>query len=161
MRTAVDRLAQGLLIGLGVLLLAALTLSLASALGRYIAGFSIHWSTEAQAFALVWITLLGAAVAVWRGEHLRMDLLVRRLPPAAARWAARLDALVIAGVCGFFAWHSVRYTFAIQRLGQRSDDGGIPMWWAHAAIALGLVLCCVLALLRPWRAPVARGEPLP
>lgn len=151
MRAAIERLAGVLLTGLGGLLLAALVLSLISAVGRYAAGYSIHGAGEIQAFALVWITLLGAAIAVWKGEHLRMDLFVRQLPPRLARWVAHLDALVIAAVCGFFAWHSLRYTLAILRLGQRSDDGGIPMWWAHAALAAGLVLCSVLALLRPVR----------
>jgi TRAP-type C4-dicarboxylate transport system permease small subunit len=152
MRAAIERLAGVLLTGLGGLLLAALVLSLISAVGRYAAGYSIHGAGEVQAFALVWITLLGAAIAVWKGEHLRMDLLVRQLPPRLARWIAHLDALVIAAVCGFFAWHSLRYTLAILHLGQRSEDAGIPMWWAHAALAAGLVLCSVLALLRPVRA---------
>ncbi|MFH1068991.1 MAG: TRAP transporter small permease [Candidatus Glassbacteria bacterium] len=64
---------------------------------RFVLGSPSSWTEELAIFLLIWIGLLGSAVALRRGSHLGIDILVNRLPE---RWG-RLTA-VFAYCCIIF-----------------------------------------------------------
>jgi TRAP-type C4-dicarboxylate transport system permease small subunit len=47
---------------------------------RYVLQKSPIWVEEFSVTAIMWIGLLGAAAAVWTGDHMRLELLTKRLP---------------------------------------------------------------------------------
>ncbi len=96
-RTAVDRAADALLIGLSA---ALVSIMLAAVYFRYALNRSLSWSDEVVRYLFVWFTLLGAAVAVREREHIRVDYFVEKLPPSLRRAA---EAFSLAGVCLFQA----------------------------------------------------------
>ena len=52
------------------------------------------WAEEINRYCFVWATFLGAAIAVAKGTHIRVTVLIDRLGPAWRARADRLDGLV-------------------------------------------------------------------
>ncbi len=53
---------------------------------RYVFHAPLIWSDELASIVFLWLAMLGAAIALQRGSHMRLSYLVDRLPPAAGRW---------------------------------------------------------------------------
>ena len=50
--------------------------------GRYVLGQSFSFTEEFARFALIWLSILGAAYLNGKREHLSMDFLLRKLEPS-------------------------------------------------------------------------------
>ncbi len=121
-----------------VLMAVMCALTFAQALGRYALHFSLTWSEEASRYMMVWISMLGGAIAARRRMHVGFDGLVDRLPPAVRR-GARVVALVIAiGIFACMAWYGTR--LARFNMLQRSAALEWPMGVPYAAIPVGAAL---------------------
>ena len=107
---------------------------------RYVLGTSFSWTEEVPRYLLIWISFLGAAVAVQRGEHIAFDLLYNRLPPRlrlALFWL--LNLLVLA-----FGWIMLRYGIVfVQEFGSDLMET-IPYtnYWYYPAMPIsgGLIM---------------------
>ncbi len=68
---------------------------------RYVLNLPLFWTEEFARYCLVWASLLGAAVAMKRGQHLAVTICMDRMPPGAHRVlsvVARLSVIVILAV---------------------------------------------------------------
>src|SRR5213075_3448798 len=77
---SIDALALALERLLGAALIVAVLYNFVNVVGRYVFGTTFLSADEVQIYIMVYIAFLGAAVATWRRAHLRMDVLVHRLP---------------------------------------------------------------------------------
>ena len=78
-----------------ILLLVAMTgLILFQILGRYVFNYSISWSEEAAIFAQVWLVMLGSGIAMRNRNHVGVDVLIIRCPPAVQRVARAASFLL-------------------------------------------------------------------
>lgn len=134
------RLVQGL-VGtarwLGITLFAALTLCLFwSVVIRYFAifGGSLPWVEEFARFTFIWMSFLGAIVALDRGQHIAIDLLAKALPRALqAALAHAVDAVIVV----FLVVYTVKGAELVQLTrDQLSPQLSIPMSAIHLAIPL-------------------------
>jgi TRAP-type C4-dicarboxylate transport system permease small subunit len=62
-----------------------LFLVVAQVLIRYVLPFSVPWTEEAARYTLMFITFLGAAVALRKGDHICVSTLLERMSPRAQR----------------------------------------------------------------------------
>jgi TRAP-type C4-dicarboxylate transport system permease small subunit len=79
--TSLDRAVAGLeaaVIAVLVTLLTAITFAQVAA--RYVFGDPLIWSEEAARYLFVWVSMIGAALAIREGGHFGLDLLIRRVP---------------------------------------------------------------------------------
>jgi len=85
-----------------VSLFMALTVAIAFAgvIARYVVGQSLGWSYEALQALLVAMTFASAYLALRRGAHLKIDVVVHRLPLRAQTTLFVINHLVIAAVGG-------------------------------------------------------------
>jgi TRAP-type C4-dicarboxylate transport system permease small subunit len=115
---------------------------------RYVMRATFQWYDEVARLCFVWMIFLGAAVAVRRGAHFRLHLLIDRLGPTARR---RIDLLVIVVVIAFAAV-LVAGGIAIAPLARRqvTDALEISMLWFYAALPVGGALMIVFALPQLW-----------
>ena len=81
---AVETVAAGLV-------LVEIVILFAGVIARYVFHRPLVWSDELASILFLWLSMLGAVVALRRGEHMRMTALVSHVAPEHAR-VARGDA---------------------------------------------------------------------
>ena len=133
---------------LGAALIVAVVINFVNVLGRYVFGTTFISADEVQIYIMVYIAFLGAAVATWRRVHLRMDVLVHRLPKAIRRGLAAAELVLILVLAAIVLYGSTKYVTQRASIAARSQNAGIPMWLPHSAIVMGFGLIAVLAVLQ-------------
>ena len=116
---------------------------------RYILQATFQWYDEVARLCFIWIVFLGATVAVKRGMHFRMRLVVDRLGPGAARVADHLvtlatvafGAVLLAGGYGIYPVAQRQVTDALE----------ISMLWFYSALPVGGALIIGYALQQAWQ----------
>lgn len=96
-KTALVRLLEWIVI----VVMAALVLDvLWGVCSRFVLRAPSRWTEEVATILLIWVSLLGAAVAFGRHEHLGIDYLVRKLDPSASRLMAILAQILVGVFAG-------------------------------------------------------------
>jgi len=145
---SIDALALGLEKLLGLALIIAVLINFVNVVGRYIFGSTFISADEVQIYIMVYIAFLGAAVATWRRMHLRMDVLVHRLPRGVQAALAAAELVLTVVLAALVLYVSSGYVAQMAGLDARSQNAGIPMWIPHSAIVVGFGLIAVLAVLQ-------------
>ncbi|SDV47115.1 TRAP transporter large permease [Chitinasiproducens palmae] len=129
-----------------LLVLIETLLLLAGVVARYVLHQPLTWSDELASVLFLWLSVLGAVVALRRGEHMRMTALVARCP-ASVR--AYLDAVAVAAVAIFVALilHPA-YTLAVDDQIMSMPALEISSSWRSAALPVGAVLLLLTAAMR-------------
>ena len=132
-------LAAVLLAGIGALLLAQIV-------GRFF-GVLVPSANEISGFFLATSTFLGLAYSFRAGSHIRVTLLVSRLPQGLRRAADAAVVAVAVVLSGYFTWYTYRLTAESWRYGDLSDGLiGVPLWIPQGCMCLGLVMLTIAAL---------------
>jgi len=120
---------------------------------RYLLGAALTWSEEFARFGLVWITFLGAGIALRRKAHVGVQAIVGLFSPGARKI---VQVFTIFAVVGFLVIATFKgMELALFNMKQYSPAMGLPMGLVYLAIPSGcLVLIIQLAeqlldLLRP------------
>ncbi|MCS6996178.1 MAG: TRAP transporter small permease [Casimicrobiaceae bacterium] len=98
----------------GALCVAALALMVVLVFGnvflRYAFNSGITTSEEVSRWLFVWMSFLGAVIALHEGAHLGTDLLIRRFPPRLTRVVQAVVLLAMLGIVLLLAWGSWQQT---------------------------------------------------
>ncbi|MGX9965522.1 TRAP transporter small permease [Roseomonas sp. F4] len=142
-------LAQAEAVALGLLVLAMTGATLAQVIARYVFNAPLIWSEEAARYLFVWVSMIGAALAMRHGGHYTLTALVERVPPALARLARGLAMVVGAGFLLVLLVTGVNETMQAHM----QDAATLPfrMSLPYAAIPVGaalMLLHLVLLALR-------------
>jgi len=127
--------------------------------GRYVLGRAPAWTEELARYLLVWMTMLGSAAGIARGEHITVTVLTDRLGDRARRWVVALRDAVIVATAGVLAWSGLAYA----RLNGAQESAAIemPMTVPYLAVPAGgalIVLIVVVARLRGRPVALSEGE---
>ena len=144
---AVRRFLDGLYRTSGVV--AAVFLALIAALvlvqivGRAL-GYLVPSTDDLAGFFLVATSFLALAHTLKANGHIRVELLLQRLPPGARR-PAEIAALVIgASITVYFAWFAIDLAWLSWRFGDMSQGVfAIPLWIPQGGMALGLIILAI------------------
>ena len=90
----------------GMLMLALTGTVLWAVAARYFLNAPPSWSEEVPRVLFLWITYVAVAVAVRRGQSLRITVLLERLPPAGRVVAEMLMHLAVFVMLAFLVWHN-------------------------------------------------------
>ncbi|WP_075291167.1 TRAP transporter small permease [Pararhizobium arenae] len=112
---------------------------------RYAFDTGITYSEELSRMFFIWLTFLGALVAMREHGHLGMDMVLRRLPPAAAKFAALLGHALM--IWATWLLISGSWTQTIINLNVSAPATGISMAWFYGA---GLAFGVPALLLLLW-----------
>jgi TRAP transporter, DctM subunit len=129
-----------------ILVAAEILVLFAGVVMRYLFHAPLIWSDEVATIGFVWLTMLGAVIALRRGQHMRMTALVSHLPPDKR---AFLEALATGVSLAFLilimmpAWE-----YAIEEIIVITPALEISVFWRAASIPVGVTLMLVTALLR-------------
>ncbi|QGW82568.1 TRAP transporter large permease subunit [Variovorax paradoxus] len=137
-----------------LLVLAEICVLFAGVVSRYVFHAPLVWSDELASILFLWLSMLGAAVALRRGEHMRMTALLQKVQPSTR---ALLDAFAIAASVAFLAlivWPSIDYAHEESFIVTPALE--ISNAWRAAAIPAGIGIMVVMALLRLLRVCTGR-----
>lgn len=116
---------------------------------RYVLNDSVAWTEEVARYLLIVLTFIGAAMAVRRGTHIRVEALELALPLFLRRglWALQ-DALRL-GFWGFGAWISVDLA---DRMGVMPMDSlQASLAWVYWPVAAGFAMMTLREAQWVWR----------
>jgi tripartite ATP-independent transporter DctM subunit len=132
-----------------LLVLGEIVLLFSGGVSRYALHRPLDWSDELASLLFLWLAMLGAVIAFWRGNHMRMTALVDRVSPATR---AFFDVFAIAAALGFlllilkpafgYAYHEAEVTTPALELSSL---------WRAAAMPAGAALMTLSALLQLMR----------
>ena len=89
----IDRVITGVAGGLLGLLTVLVTVQV---VGRYALQTGLFWADELTGVAMMWAAMLGAAGCVWTDSHIRLTMVVERLPPSVRTWILTLmDGVIL------------------------------------------------------------------
>lgn len=125
-----------LLLGVTAVLVAAIvTISFSQVILRYFLGLPMIWAEEIGRYLFVWITLLGAAVAVARDSHIRLGAIVPLLAKITHTPLDIFRRLVEIASCGILLWAGIAVTHRnINATFYTLPD--VPRWLFYGAIPL-------------------------
>jgi len=114
-------------------------------------------ATEISGFFMAASTFLGLAYTFHSGSHIRVNLIVARLPGGAQRaielWCCGLAAIA----CAYWCWQSVEMVRVSIEVHDVSPGlMAVPFWIPQIPLALGIALLCVALVDQFVR--VARGK---
>ena len=104
--TGYVRLNQGLI---GLMMAVMFVLVFTNVVTRYGLGFSIAWAEEVASFLMIWVTFLGAGLALREGRHVAIDVLQDRLPESVRRGLRFILALAILAFLALLTWLGVHF----------------------------------------------------
>ena len=120
----------------------------------------LEWANEISEAMLYLITLLCAPWLMRRGQHIRVDIILRAVPPAVG-WAFEwiVDALAM-GCSALIAWYAARAAFASWQAGSMSIKTLItPEWWLLCVLPLAFLALTLEMFFRMRRLYLAPRAP--
>jgi TRAP-type C4-dicarboxylate transport system permease small subunit len=130
----------------GSLLLIVFLVVLSQVVMRYLFAQPNPWSEELSRFCFIWLSMLGASLAVERRSHFGFDQALKRLSSSHRRFARRAATIVVMMVSLLLVFPGlalVRLT-----LHQHSPALNLSMAWVYAAVPISGILMLIHLLCR-------------
>lgn len=152
----IHRIAHGLAIAGGCVLVAMVVLTVVSVTGRGLTGLAIGLGPVPGAFELV---ELGSAFAVFsflpwcqlKRGHVTVDLFVGMLGERALLVAELLGDILIFSAAAVIAWRLWLGMMDKMRFGETTYILGLPLWWGYAAAQVGALVFVAAAAFTAWQ----------
>lgn len=121
-----------------VLLVTLLTaVTAAQVVTRYVLGNPLIWSEEAARYLFVWVSMIGAALALREGGHFGLDMLIRRMPRLKPVLAPTVTIVVIVFLVVLLKTGIDETQLASMQFAMTFN---MRMQWAYLALPVGAVL---------------------
>jgi TRAP-type C4-dicarboxylate transport system permease small subunit len=149
----VQKLVDGYCRALGVVMVACLALMVllvfSNVVLRYAANSGIALSEELSRWLFVWMTFLGAVVALREHGHLGTDMLVGRLPVAGKKFCMAVGYLLMLFIC----WLLFKGALDQAKINMTTTSATMeaPMAWFYASGVVFAVSAALILLLDLWR----------
>ena len=105
---------------------------------RYALLLPLFWTEEFARYCLVWSSLLGAGVALKRGEHIAVTFFLDKLPKKVRSGASLFARISIFALLGVIFWGGL-YLVLLTRH-QLSPAMRVSMSWPYMAVPLGSLI---------------------
>ena len=118
----------------------------AGVVSRYVFNAPLTWSDELASILFLWLAMLGAVVALRRGEHMRLTTFVNLMPPRRRAWVETFCTCIVALFVGLLLWPAYEHfvdQWVVTTPALEWHDG-----MRVAAIGVGVVLMLVISLAR-------------
>lgn len=123
---------------------------------RYLLNFVPSWSEEVPRYLLVWISYLGAALAVNYKEHISLDFFFNLMPPRL-RQVGHLILNVLIGTVGM-----IMFLFGIGLVRQFGDDLmesiAVKNFWLYLAMPVSGSLIVLYIIRQMWKGILGLGR---
>jgi len=124
------------------MLFAMVVMVFGNVVARYVFNTGIVLSEEMSRYCFIWLTYLGAMVAMREGGHLGMDSLVKILPLAGKKVCFFLSESMMLVCNGMFLWGT--YQMHDLQVSNYSPVVGFSMIWVYG---IGYVVAVVMGII--------------
>lgn len=125
---------------------------------RYVLDYVLGWEEEVSRYLMIWSSFLAASYALWQGEQLGMEFVVKFLPGKWRQAVRILTHVLCIAFLAVIAYQGFVWMMP-QQLDQVSPSLGITMAIPYAAIPVSAVMMIWVELLFIWRE--LRGQETP
>ncbi|HJZ29889.1 MAG TPA: TRAP transporter large permease subunit [Hyphomicrobiaceae bacterium] len=134
-----DRALQHLIeVAAAILIVVETMVLLAGVVARYVFQRPLIWSDDLASLLFIWLIMLGAVIALRRGAHMRLTLLVNANAPQLRPW---LESTAVAVTAVFFvAMLQPAYEYTVDEAFITMPGLGLSSAWRSAALFVGAVL---------------------
>ncbi|WP_319529907.1 TRAP transporter small permease [uncultured Cohaesibacter sp.] len=135
---------------------AMFVLGVATVVFRFIIESSLAFPDELIRYLFIWMIFLGSSVALRRGQHAAIGVLVKYLPDGLKRVALLLASLSSVFFFAAMFFYGLKLTMRVQA--QISPALEVSMSWVYGAIPVGmafLILFTLELILKELRTPVS------
>ncbi|GAA3525976.1 TRAP transporter small permease [Zobellella aerophila] len=126
---------------------------------RNLTDISLAWTTEASEYLLMSATMLAAPWLLYCGDHIRIDISLRMMPPRWRMFFERGSDLLGSIICAVLTWYSVMVTL------DSAEQGGLifkvlvfPEWWLNLPMIFGFTLLTLEFMRRLLKQPDVEPE---
>ncbi len=126
----------------------------ASIASRSVGSRAISGDVELTQFGIALCISLCLPWAQLRSANIIVDFFTQKAGPATLQGLDTAGSLLLALMTAVLAWRTAAGALMVHEAGETSMILGLPMWWCYAALAPGLALTAVIALVqaaRRWR----------
>ena len=105
---------------------------------RYFVGLTPFFIDEVSRGLLIWVSFLGASVALRASQHIGVEYFIGKLPEKAkqpVKWVAQLSVMLF---LLFFLYASFRYS--LTQTGQNRATLPVSMSWFYLSLPMGALL---------------------
>lgn len=121
-------------------------LAIAQIFYRNIFGEGIVWIDPLLRILVLWVAIAGAVVATRTDNHIRIDFFTRYISKKYIKHLHRLVYAFCICVCGFIAWHAVRFVQMDYEY-ETIAFANIPAWITELIIPIGFFMMAFRYLL--------------
>lgn len=131
---------------------------------RYFLHIGLGWTEELSRYLQIWMTFIGATVAVKRWSHFQLTIINQWIPESAVRYTRMLAILMVMVLAGVMIKHGIEITRVSWN--QTSAIMGWSIGYLYLVVPVSGFLMEVFALrhlVDAWRGtpPPGAGQPLP
>jgi len=110
---------------------------------RYVFSGSLIWAEEFARYGIVWFVFLGSSLAVRKGAHASVDVLVNLLPGKPRKTVEIIAAALSLAFCVLIFWYGMTLVLRVYQMGNLTPAMEIPMFIPYLAIPGGCLLMTV------------------
>lgn len=81
---------------------------------RYILSYSLSWSEEVARYLMIWVAFLGGSLALRKGLHIGVEIIVTRLHQGLKRWVLLFSQFLIFLFLVFLTIGGMNLTWAVR-----------------------------------------------
>jgi tripartite ATP-independent transporter DctM subunit len=129
-----------------LLLIAEVALLLANVVYRYALHDPLTWADELASLLFIWLAMLGAVIALRRGEHMRLTTFIARMSPGAQEFLDTLGTIVVMAFMLCLLGPALEYVQEEWLITTPALE--MPHSYRVAAIAAGVILMLVSSAAR-------------
>jgi len=140
----IDKIIQGILIFLtSFAIFAGVLLAFVNVAVRFLLNESIEWAFELTSYLFIYSALFAAAYLFRKGAHIKVTLLLDKLPNVLAKTVIILVDLINLLYLGIIAYFSYVFIFdpdlGVKASGEVSVDLGVHMWIVYLILPVSAI----------------------
>lgn len=112
-------------------------------LSRFVFNVSVGWSAELSRYLLIWLTWLSASYAIRKNEHIRITILIDKLPKIVRKWVEFIVLIIWSFFTIVMAIVGADVVSKIKLTGQQTTTLGLSMWIVYLIIPLAGLLMLI------------------
>ncbi len=142
-------------LAIGIMMVLMFSLVIVNVITRYIFGFSINWVEEISKFLMIWITFIGAGLAMRGSKHVAIEILQDYIPQKMVPIIRIINAILIIIFMGILAY--LGYQYALGSMNKLTSVLRWPIGYVYLVIPISAVLF-IFHMLLDFRRYVKREE---